>query len=206
MSRDRELQPKVGKKVSKRRDAPGTVLKLVERLGQQMLQYRVREGLPQKEMAARLGIGITTYNSIETMRNQDGEYGCSLALIVRFCELEGLRPSELFASLEGENTPPTAREEYEEAIVRIMSSLSTDQRKEFTTVFGGESEVSAIPERARWWADLGIDLFAMDENERLEFEMNVQKALLKRLPANHPKTKVHRERIFSLMDSILNKP
>jgi hypothetical protein len=61
-----------------------------------------------------------------------------------------------------------------------------------------------IPHRARWWVDLGLDLFAMEEKERLEFEMNVQKSLLQKLPAEHPKAQVHRQRIFALMNSILN--
>lgn len=204
MGKAKGPETKPNRTEAKKKVGAEAVLELIERLSQIMLRYREREGLSQKEMAGHLGIGITTYNSLEKMRNQDGDYGCSLALLVRFCDLEGLRLTELFAELEGQPAASSERDKYEETVLAFMASLSNEQRRDFSAVFGSTEESEMIPHRARWWVDLGLDLFAMEEKERLEFEMNVQKSLLQRLPSAHPKAQIYRQRIFSLMNTILN--
>ena len=76
------------------------ILIMMEKLSVQLIAFRKREGLDQKQMAKLMGMGQSRYNEIEKVRNLNPEFGVSLCFLLRFAQLEKISLSALAESLQ----------------------------------------------------------------------------------------------------------
>jgi transcriptional regulator with XRE-family HTH domain len=178
------------------------VMRLLDKFSRMLVEYREREGLDQKAMAEKLDIGQSRYNEIEKLRNLNPAFGVSLALLQRFAQLERMPISSVIEKMEGRHTKPAGRELLSDTLIEAFDGLSFGERDQFNREIMRSGSPS-IPNKLKWWVNLGLDLFSMKEKDQLEFEMSIHQYLLKSLGAKAPDSQERRARTYAIMKEIL---
>jgi transcriptional regulator with XRE-family HTH domain len=184
------------------------ILIMMEKLSVQLIAFRKREGLDQKQMAKLMGMGQSRYNEIEKVRNLNPEFGVSLCFLLRFAQLEKISLSALAESLQDQKPgTPSPRDKWDENLAHLFSNLKLQDRQ---ALFQKGSEpssskvISPGQPQLKWLVELGLDLFSLDVKEQLQFEMTLHQKILKEKTKGRISQQQRRARLHLVMEELIH--
>lgn len=143
-----------------------------------LLAYRKRESLTQNEMSLKLDISLNRYREYE-QNATDNAKGIPLDLLLRIASLEGNRPQDFVAYLEGDLNAGTesgaARlDPLEERLLKEFRSVPLAERRKFIESFAFDDETDKlIPSQMRWFIRIFNQLVRLPYASRMKIEREV---------------------------------
>lgn len=159
-------------------DQKSRVERYLAAIASYLSSYRKREGLTQNEMSKKLDISLNRYREYE-QNSTDNAKGIPLDLLLRIADLEGIRPQDFVAFLEGEAVPGTGSQAarldpLEERLLQEFKAVPLAERRKFVDSFSFEDETDKlIPSQMRWFIRIFNQLVRLPYSSRMKVEREV---------------------------------
>jgi transcriptional regulator with XRE-family HTH domain len=163
------------------KDQKRRVERYLEGIARYLSTYRKREGLTQNELAIRLDISLNRYREYE-QNTTDNAKGIPLDLMLRIAALEGNRPQDFVARLEGDDLADGENiqiDTFEEKLLREFRTVALAERRKFLESFEFEDETDKlIPSQMRWFVRIYNQLVRLPYASRMRIEREVLEAYI----------------------------
>lgn len=150
-------------------------------LARYIQDIRGRKNLLASEVADAIGM---SRSSLSRLEDEDSERsGVRLDTLIMIARLQGIKLSELFATLERDSMPaplPPGLEDWQTALLKGFSRVNEDLARDFLLALDEHQTSKVIGEPSSWVLQLAIVLLGLPMETAVRLEEDAMNAYLKR--------------------------